>query len=249
MDAFRAARPELAEEFRRRMHGELPDGTPFPTTYYATCPRLTAAISTLETQGVMRDMQARLADDEDLAAAYARAHTAYLVDRAALGSGGDVPEIAGVSAGGMPDRVKCLHVAHHALGLQGADCCGQPGTRGVVGRRERGAVGQPRGCAHDVGTTARAAVSNSEHSAWLPAQLPGDRGEVFRLGRPSRLSRRRHGAVGGAVTGSMPAVGRSASCTDCQIWPYQGASPLAWGAATEAPETGGRAASSGSMTV
>ena len=58
----------------------------------------------------MRDMQARLADDEDLAAAYARAHTANLVDRAALGSGGDVPEIAGVSAGGMPDRVKCLHV-------------------------------------------------------------------------------------------------------------------------------------------
>ena len=56
----------------------LPDGTPFPTTYYATCPRLTAAISTLETQGVMRDMQARLADDEDLAAAYARAHTCLL---------------------------------------------------------------------------------------------------------------------------------------------------------------------------
>ena len=88
----------------------LPDGTPFPTTYYATCPRLTAAISTLETQGLMRDMQARLADDEDLAAAYARAHTAYLADRATLASGGDVPEIAGVSAGGMPDRVKCLHV-------------------------------------------------------------------------------------------------------------------------------------------
>ena len=88
----------------------LPDGTPFPTTYYATCPRLTAAISTLETQGVMREMQARLAADEQLAAAYARAHAAYLADRAALGTGGDVPEIAGVSAGGMPDRVKCLHV-------------------------------------------------------------------------------------------------------------------------------------------
>ncbi len=32
----------------------LPDGTPFPTTYYATCPRLTAAISTLESEGLMR---------------------------------------------------------------------------------------------------------------------------------------------------------------------------------------------------
>ena len=35
------------------------------------------------------------------------AHDAYLADRAELG---DVPEIDGVSAGGMPDRVKCLHV-------------------------------------------------------------------------------------------------------------------------------------------
>ncbi len=93
----------------------LPDGTPFPTTYYATCPRLTAAISTLETHGVMRDMQDRLATDPVLAAAYRRAHTAYLADRAALADG-NVPEIAGISAGGMPDRVKCLHVlVAHAL--------------------------------------------------------------------------------------------------------------------------------------
>ena len=93
----------------------LPDGTPFPTTYYATYPQLTAAVSTLETLGVMRDMQARLATDPDLAAAYRRAHTAYLADRAALGDG-DVPEIDGISAGGMPERVKCLHVlVAHAL--------------------------------------------------------------------------------------------------------------------------------------
>ncbi len=93
----------------------LPDGTPFPTTYYATCPRLTAALSTLETQGVMRHMQARLATDPDLARAYARAHAAYLADRASLALG-QVPEIAGVSAGGMPERVKCLHVlVAHAL--------------------------------------------------------------------------------------------------------------------------------------
>jgi hypothetical protein len=85
----------------------LPDGTPFPTTYYATCPRLTSAISTLEGQGLMRDMQARLAIDEGLAAAYGLAHERYLADRAELG---EVAEIAGVSAGGMPTRVKCLHV-------------------------------------------------------------------------------------------------------------------------------------------
>jgi hypothetical protein len=91
----------------------LPDGTPFPTTYYATCPRLTGALSTLETQGLMARMQERLATDPDLAARYAAAHTAYLADRDELGT---VPRLAGVSAGGMPTRVKCLHVlAAHAL--------------------------------------------------------------------------------------------------------------------------------------
>jgi hypothetical protein len=91
----------------------LPDGTPFPTTYYLTCPRAASQIGTLEGSGTMREMEARLAREPDLAAAYRSAHEAYLADRAALG---DVPETAGVSAGGMPDRVKCLHVlAAHAL--------------------------------------------------------------------------------------------------------------------------------------
>jgi exopolyphosphatase/guanosine-5'-triphosphate,3'-diphosphate pyrophosphatase len=91
----------------------LPDGTPFPTTYYLTCPRATSMIGTLEGSGLMREMEARLSDDPDLAAAYRSAHEGYLADRAALG---EVPEIADVSAGGMPDRVKCLHaVAAHAL--------------------------------------------------------------------------------------------------------------------------------------
>lgn len=91
----------------------LPDGTPFPTTYYLTCPRAVAACSTLESEGVMADMTERLATDEDLAEAYQKAHEAYLGDRRALG---DVSEIAGVSAGGMPNRVKCLHVlVGHAL--------------------------------------------------------------------------------------------------------------------------------------
>jgi uncharacterized protein len=91
----------------------LADGTPFPTTYYLTCPRATSLVGTLEGSGLMREMEARLADDERLAAAYRHAHEVYLADRVILG---DVPEIAGVSAGGMPDRVKCLHVlAAHAL--------------------------------------------------------------------------------------------------------------------------------------
>src|SRR5665647_1376280 len=39
----------------------LPDGTPFPTTFYLTHPTAVAAISTLEAAGVMQTMTARLA--------------------------------------------------------------------------------------------------------------------------------------------------------------------------------------------
>ncbi len=91
----------------------LPDGTPFPTTYYLTCPVAVANVSTLESQGVMADMTAQLLEDPELADGYRAAHECYLADRQALG---EVPEIAAVSAGGMPTRVKCLHVlVAHAL--------------------------------------------------------------------------------------------------------------------------------------
>ena len=90
-----------------RTEPRLPDGTPFPTSFYATCPRLTGALSTLESRGVMREMSERLEADADLQDRYAAAHLNYLERRSQLG---EVPEVAGVSAGGMPARVKCLHV-------------------------------------------------------------------------------------------------------------------------------------------
>jgi uncharacterized protein len=91
----------------------LADGTPFPTVYYLTCPRATAACSRLESAGVMKEMAAELAADPDLAARYRAAHEDYLARREAIGH---VEEIAGISAGGMPGRVKCLHVlVAHAL--------------------------------------------------------------------------------------------------------------------------------------
>jgi uncharacterized protein len=82
----------------------LPDGSPFPTLYYLTCPKLCSLVGTLEAGGVMREMNERLAVDPDLAAAYRRAHVAYLTTRDAL-----EPLDTDFTAGGMPDRVKCLH--------------------------------------------------------------------------------------------------------------------------------------------
>ncbi|WP_291049829.1 DUF501 domain-containing protein [Herbiconiux sp.] len=90
----------------------LADGTPFPTIYYLSHPAATAAMSDLEAEHVMVEFQDALAD-ESLAESYAAAHAAYLADRAQFG---EVPEIAGISAGGMPTRVKCLHaLAAHSL--------------------------------------------------------------------------------------------------------------------------------------
>ncbi|MEJ1155925.1 MULTISPECIES: DUF501 domain-containing protein [Microbacterium] len=91
----------------------LPDGTPFPTFYYLTHPGATIAMSKLEADHVMNVFAEELAEDEELSASYERAHQAYLADRAQYG---EVTEIEGISAGGMPTRVKCLHaLAGHAL--------------------------------------------------------------------------------------------------------------------------------------
>ena len=108
----------------------LDDGTPFPTLYYLTCPRAVAACSALESQGLMAQMTQRLSDDRDLAQAYRQAHDHYLEDREQLES---VPEITGISAGGMPDRVKCLHalVAHSLAAGEGLNPLGDEALREV----------------------------------------------------------------------------------------------------------------------
>jgi hypothetical protein len=106
----------------------LPDGTPFPTLYYLTCPRATVDISKLEAAGVMRQMMQRLAGDPALRQAHQAAHRDYLARReAAALAAGTLPLAAGTaSAGGMPDRVKCLHaLAAHELACPGANALGR----------------------------------------------------------------------------------------------------------------------------
>lgn len=91
----------------------LDDGTPFPTFYYLSHPAATAAMSALEATQVMVEYGQLLAEDETVREQYRAAHEQYLADRESVAV---VEEIAGVSAGGMPQRVKCLHaLAAHAL--------------------------------------------------------------------------------------------------------------------------------------
>ena len=96
----------------------LEDGTPFPTLYYLSHPAATSAVSTLEASGVMAELSQLLVGEADgapsaTAAAYRAAHESYLADRESIEV---VGEISGYSAGGMPDRIKCLHaLVAHAL--------------------------------------------------------------------------------------------------------------------------------------
>ncbi len=113
----------------------LEDGTPFPTLYYLTCPRAVAAASRLESAGRMREWQDDLGTDAGLAAAYRAAHEAYLAERDALG---ELPTRS--TAGGMPDRVKCLHaLAGHALAA--GPGVNPIGDRAVAGMGEWWAAG------------------------------------------------------------------------------------------------------------
>lgn len=115
----------------------LPDGTPFPTLYYLTDPRLTAEASRQESAGVMREMSARLLDDQELAAHYRRAHESYLSERDAIEELG-----TDFTGGGMPERVKCLHVliAHslakgpgvNPLGDEAVSLAADAGLRGTA---------------------------------------------------------------------------------------------------------------------
>ena len=119
----------------------LDDGTPFPTSYYLTHPAAVKGCSTLEAEHLMETFNADLAADEELAVAYAAAHADYLARRAELGQ---VPEIGGVSAGGMPTRVKCLHaLLGHALAA--GPGVNPIGDRTLEALRERG-LWDPQRC-------------------------------------------------------------------------------------------------------
>lgn len=89
-----------------RTASRLEDGTPFPTSLYLTLPSMVAAVSRLEARGDLAAWTATLGEDAALASGYAAAHERYLARREQIGT---APEVADVSAGGMPTRVKCLH--------------------------------------------------------------------------------------------------------------------------------------------
>lgn len=95
-----------------RVHPRLPDGTPFPTVFWQTCPALRSQIGRLEADQAMVGINERLDDDPDHQQAHAEAQERYRDFRDELG--GPLP--GEPYAGGNPRYVKCLHVhAGHEL--------------------------------------------------------------------------------------------------------------------------------------
>lgn len=133
----------------------LPDGTPFPTFYYLTHPAATAAMSALEADQAMRALSAELETDAELAEAYRRAHESYLADRPPR----EPDEIGGISAGGMPTRVKCLHA------LLGHALAAGPGVNPIGDRALAMSTWSPERCVcADPGAARRAAGSPPEEA-------------------------------------------------------------------------------------
>lgn len=135
-----------------RVAPRLDDGTPFPTTFWLACPIAVSAVGRLEAEGAMVGLNQRLAADPELSEAYAGAHGRYLAAREALGP--PLPH-AGVTAGGMPGRVKCLHA------LYGHHLATRDNPVGAwVGDRV-----EPMPCPHPCvdADALRGAISDSEH--------------------------------------------------------------------------------------
>ncbi len=178
----------------------LSNGTPFPTTFYLTHPVITSAVSRLEAAGLMNEMNERLGGDEALAADYRAAHEAYLASRAEIGarSGiGAVPEIDGISAGGMPTRVKCLHV------LVGHSLAAGPGVN-PLGDEALAAIGEwwtTDRCYCDGAWDTGGETPSQDLSRHGPQGLP----EI--VGRPAPVRKPRTEPTGSTGTAGTAAAG------------------------------------------
>ncbi len=151
----------------------LPDGTPFPTLWYLSCRATNAAVSTLESEGLMKQFEQRLGVDPVARDQYERAHIHYLAARNAIET---VGEIAGFSAGGMPERVKCLHalVAHALAAGRGVNPVGDWAVAELAARGQWPHAGP---CVPDAPEAQAGGGPKSARSAARSAGTPAGSGE------------------------------------------------------------------------
>ena len=159
-----------------------PDGTPFPTTFYLTCPRAASLIGTLEASGADEgdDGPARAATPTWPRRTGRRTRTTWPAARRSATS----PRSPGSRAGGMPTRVKCLHV------LAGQSLAAGPGVNPlgdeVLDAARRLVAVRPlrrrwrRRATRDPGRRGRLRHQHRS-SCWSPTSTPaaGDRGRAW----------------------------------------------------------------------
>jgi uncharacterized protein len=98
-----------------------PDGEPFPTTYWLTCPHLVAAVARLEAAGGVEGWSRAVAEDPTLSASLDRATEEQRRLRRDLagglhGSDEGASLDLGIGGSRSPRHLKCLH-AHVAFAL------------------------------------------------------------------------------------------------------------------------------------
>jgi len=130
----------------------LPDGTPFPTLLYLTCPSAVEAAGAAESRGGMADLRRQVAGDTGLADALNALEREYRGRRIRLAesqaAAGALPRERRIDSGAVleagiggptpPDRVSCLHALIAAL----LEFAGPP--RDVAGRSAGPRGDEPR---------------------------------------------------------------------------------------------------------
>ena len=108
-----AARCRLGLPVVTKVPPHLDDGTPFPTTYWRTCPLATRRIGRIEAAGGVKKAESRIAGDPEFASRFADAMQRYESERDALVDAGASAHRPSGGVGGSRRGVKCLH-AHYA---------------------------------------------------------------------------------------------------------------------------------------
>jgi hypothetical protein len=149
-----------------------PDGVPFPTLFWLTCPDAVHAVSRLEAEGWISRLNERVQTDPAFAEAVARAHAEYARERARGYPGAE--QHGGV--GGTRAGLKCLH-AHYANHIGG----GQDAVGAWVAERV-----EP---IHDEAPGRLAAVDQGTNSIRLLVAEPDGRGGFEELARDMVITR------------------------------------------------------------
>lgn len=102
---------------------------PFPTLYWLSSKAIDKALAKIESQGVVKELEQRIKDDEELREAHHASHRDYIARRWAVMSPehkaiieekGFKPLFEKLGIGGIAnwDQVRCLHMqyAHHLAG-------------------------------------------------------------------------------------------------------------------------------------